>query len=86
MTAFQLSFLPNDQPIPISDRPSRQKSKERLTTRIIESCCSTQRAAELLRVSTSTLYRARNAGIPYQKDAWTAKAIGANAWTVTHKG
>lgn len=38
---------------------------------VIEPCCSTERAASLLKVSPSTLSRAQREGkIPYCRDSW----------------
>lgn len=46
--------------------------------------CTTQKAAILLDVSVSTLYRARQSGQSYKnaKSGWIAKPIGPNRWHV----
>lgn len=81
MTAYyQLSLFPNEPPTPVELLNKKRQPKPQLT--VIESCCTTQRAAELLKVSTTTLYRARNAGQPYKKGVWVAESIGDNAWKV----
>ena len=50
---------------------------------LVESSCSTHRAAELLQISVSTLYRARTAGKEYKYGKWIARSIGANSWNVS---
>jgi hypothetical protein len=82
MTAYQLSLFPDEQPVPIDSLNKKRKPKAQPI--VIELSCTTKRAAELLDISTTTLYRARKEGRTYQKGAWIAKSIGANAWTVTY--
>lgn len=82
MTAFQLNLFPNENPTPIHNT-THKTAKPRSHTHIIPNC-TTEQAAILLGVSTSTLYRARKEGKPYQKGVWTAKALGTNIWSVTH--
>ncbi|MEG4408899.1 hypothetical protein [Microcoleus sp. MON2_D5] len=86
MKAFQLSLpIPGCEPVCLDDRNQPKNSKHRSRPIVIESSCTTQRAAALLGVSTTTLYRARKEGKPYQHKAWIAQAIGAkNAWTVSY--
>ena len=81
MTAYyQLSLFPNEPPTPVELLNKKRQPKPQ--TIMIENCCTTQRAADLLTVSTTTLYRARKAGQPYQKGGWVAESIGDNAWKV----
>lgn len=81
MTAYyQLSLFPNEPPTPVEVLNKKRQPKPQLT--VIESCCTTQRATELLDVSPTTLYRARKAGQSYQKRGWIAESIGDNAWRV----
>jgi len=78
MSAVQLSLL-SDKPEPI---PFPRKRKPQPIPQLIK-VCTTKQAAILLEVSSSTLYRARQAGQTYQKNGWTAKAIGTNRWQLT---
>ncbi len=81
MTAYyQLSIFPDEPPTPVEALNKKRQPKPQQT--VIESCCTTQRATELLDVSSTTLYRARKAGQPYQKGGWVAESIGDNAWRV----
>ncbi|MBD1884923.1 hypothetical protein [Microcoleus vaginatus] len=84
MTAFQLSLFPDEPPTPLDSLNKKRRVKLQSQPTVIEQSCTTHRAAQLLEVSTTTLYRARKEGKPYQKGAWTATAIGANAWTVVY--
>lgn len=84
MVALQLNLFPENEPTPVGDRNFRKTVKNRPSVRVIEPACTTQRAAHLIGISTSTLYRARKEGKAYQKGQWTAKAIGDNTWSVTH--
>jgi DNA-binding XRE family transcriptional regulator len=86
MKAFQLSLpIPGCEPVCLDDRNQPQNPKYRSRPIVIEPSCTTQRAADLLGVSTTTLYRARKEGKSYQHNAWIAQAIGAkNAWTVSY--
>jgi len=83
MTAFQLSLFPDEPPTPLDSLNKKRRVKLPSQPTVIEPC-TTHRSAQLLEVSTTTLYRARKEGKPYQKGAWTATAIGANAWTVIY--
>lgn len=53
---------------------------------LIESFCNTHRAANLLKISSSTLYRTRSANKEYKKanqnGIWIAKPVDANSWKV----
>jgi DNA-binding XRE family transcriptional regulator len=86
MKAFQLSLpIPGCEPVCLDDRNQPQNPKHRSRPIVIEPSCTTKRAADLLGVSTTTLYRARKEGKSYQHNAWIAQAIGAkNAWTVSY--
>jgi hypothetical protein len=47
---------------------------------VIESCCSTQRAAELVNVSTATLNRAKREGkMPYRSQSWEVYCLSQNS-------
>jgi|GEM_PF-2005372 len=96
----QLSLFPTHAPTRVPDRgaspkkhrPSRKAIAPQPVTRVIEPACTTQCAAHLLGISTSTLYRARKEGRAYRKAQWTAiairlwrrEAIAGNTWRVTH--
>ena len=53
---------------------------------LIESFCTTHRAAALLKISSSTLYRTRSANKEYKKanqnGIWIAQPVEANSWKV----
>jgi hypothetical protein len=85
MTSLQLSFLKEVPAIPVNQLvKNKQKTKSQQTQTIpVESSCSTHRAAELMQISTSTLYRARKAGKEYKYGKWIARSIGANAWNIS---
>ena len=85
MTAFQLSFLKEVPATPVDQLvKKKQKTKSQLAQIIpVELPCSTHRAAELMQISTSTLYRARKEGKEYKYGKWIARSIGANAWNVS---
>jgi hypothetical protein len=82
MTAYQLSLFPHEQPQPLNTKQTKTK---KLNPTIIEQHCSTKRAAALLDISTSTLYRYRQMGKAYQKGAWIAQAVDEKNWTVFYK-
>ncbi len=84
MTAFQLNLFPGEQPIPVDLLNRKRKSTQRPQASVIEQSCTTARAASLLQVSTTTLYRAKKSGKAYRCGPWTAEAIGENAWKVLH--
>lgn len=84
MKAYQLSLFPNDEPIAINDKTNQPRSKRRFRPIIVENSCTTARAAKLLNISTTTLYRAKNEGKSYRCGCWTAIAIKPNCWQVTH--
>jgi hypothetical protein len=75
---YQLNFLSNE-PEPITAVKKRRSS----TSRVIKPC-TTEQAAILLDVSTSTLYRARRVGSAYKstKNDWIAIPTGRNSWKV----
>lgn len=86
MTSFlQLSFLNEGSATPVGQLvKNKQKTKSQQAQTIpVESSCSTHRAAELLEISVSTLYRARKAGKEYKYGKWIARSIGTNAWNVS---
>ncbi|TYQ26090.1 hypothetical protein [Pseudanabaena sp. UWO310] len=84
MTPLQLSFLNDVAATPIDQLGKKKQAKSQQTqTILVESSCSTHRAAELLQISVSTLYRARNASKEYKYGKWIARSIGANAWNVS---
>jgi len=81
MTAYyQLSLFPNEPPTPVEFINKKRQPKPQIM--IIENCCTTQRAADLLEVHKTTLDPARKASQPYQKGGWVAESIGDNAWKV----
>ncbi|MEG4067170.1 hypothetical protein QUA42_07400 [Microcoleus sp. Pol11C2] len=84
MTAFQLSLFSDEPPTPLDSLNKKRRVKLPSQPTVIEQSCTTHRGAQLLEVSTTTLYRARKEGKPYQKGAWTATALGANAWAVVY--
>jgi DNA invertase Pin-like site-specific DNA recombinase len=81
---IQLGLFPGyEQVIDNSGQPKR-KSRKRYQPVIVENSCTTARAAKLLNISTTTLYRAKNEGKSYRCGRWTAICIGPNCWKVTH--
>ena len=82
MTAYQLSLFPDKQPAALKAKNIKMKQTK---ATIIEQCCSTKRAAALLDISTSTLYRYRQQGKDYRKGAWIAKAIDQKNWIVFYR-
>jgi hypothetical protein len=84
MKPLQLSLLNDVAATPIDQLGKKKQAKPQQTQTIpVESPCKTRRAAELLQISTSTLYRARKAGKEYKHGKWIARSIGANAWNVS---
>lgn len=84
MTALQLGLFPGCEQILPDSRHQKRKPKQRHKPGVIEESCTTARAAELLDVSTTTLYRAKKEDGIYRRGPWTAEAVGQNAWKVTH--
>lgn len=75
---YQLNLL-SGQPEPLATPKKRQASRASALK-----VCTTKKAAILLDVSVSTLYRARQAGQPYKnvKNGWIARPISPNCWHV----
>jgi DNA-binding XRE family transcriptional regulator len=86
MKAFQLSLpIPGCETVCLDDRNQPENAQHRSRPIVIELSCTTKRAAHLIGVSTTTLYRARKEGKSYQHNAWIAQSIGAkNAWTASY--
>lgn len=67
MKPLQLSFLNDIAATPIDQLGKKKQAKsQQAKTILVESSCRTRRAAELLAISVSTLYRARKAGKEYK--------------------
>ena len=84
MKAYQLSLFPSDEPVAINDKQTQQTSKRKFRPCIVEESCTTARAAQLLKISPTTLYRAKNQGRSYRRDRWTAICLAPNSWQVMH--
>jgi hypothetical protein len=84
MTAYQLSLFSDKKPTVLKAKKMKTKQTQPHLPKstIIEQCCSTKRAAALLDISNSTLYRYRQQGKIYRKGAWIAKPIDQKNWTV----
>jgi hypothetical protein len=61
--------------------PLRRKRKPQAPSRFVKTF-TTEQAAILLGVSTSTLYRSRQAGQPYRNNSGIAEPTGRNRWRV----
>jgi hypothetical protein len=61
--------------------PLRRRRKPQAPSRFVKTL-TTEQAAILLGVSTSTLYRSRQAGQPYRNNGGMAEPIGRNRWRV----
>ena len=74
---MQLNIF-SEKPDPL---PLRRKRPSRVTPKFIKTF-TTEQAAILLGVSTSTLYRSRQAGQPYRNHGGMAEPMGRNCWRV----
>lgn len=74
---MQLNLFSN-KPDPL---PLGRKRQSRAAPKFIKTF-TTEKAAILLGISTSTLYRARQAGQPYRNNGGMAEPIGRNCWRV----
>ena len=84
MTAIQLGLFPGCEQVISPSRNKPKKLKQFSQATIIEEACTTARAAELLKISPTTLYRAKNQGQSYRRDRWTVIWLAPNSWQVMH--
>jgi hypothetical protein len=72
MQIQQLSLFPEYE----TQKPTT-KTKQSPKPTMIETSCSTKRAANLLQISTTTLIRAKQQGrLPYKQGAWMVNFVG----------